>query len=139
MKFLIWFLCILVNALIITGLRYSGVLLGAIPTVLLFVGMMALARFLCKKWDEHQYYRATYAAPPTTRSDEPADENHWKCSCGRIHPLYETSCVCGVSKANAKANPVGAGNWQCSCGKIHPKYVSSCVCGKTKADAVKNP
>ena len=26
----------------------------------------------------------------------------WKCTCGRIHQNYETSCVCGVTKAEVK-------------------------------------
>ena len=26
----------------------------------------------------------------------------WKCTCGKIHKDYEMSCVCGVTKAEAK-------------------------------------
>ena len=54
MKFLIWFGCILAYSLITTALRTSGILLGAIPTMILFGAMMWLAHFLCKKWDEHK-------------------------------------------------------------------------------------
>ncbi len=54
MKALIWFLCIFANALITTLLKESGIILGGIPTVLLFAGTMWLARTLCKKWDTHK-------------------------------------------------------------------------------------
>ena len=53
MKVLIWILCIFANALITTILKESGILLGAIPTMILFAGMLWVARTLCKKWDEH--------------------------------------------------------------------------------------
>ena len=53
MKVLIWILCIFANALITTILKESGILLGAIPTMILFGAMLWLARTLCKKWDEH--------------------------------------------------------------------------------------
>ena len=51
MKILIWILCIFANALISTVLRQSGILLGAIPTMIFFGGTLWVARFLCKKWD----------------------------------------------------------------------------------------
>lgn len=54
MKVLIWFLCIFANALITTLLKESGIILGAIPTMILFGAMLWLARTLCKKWDEHK-------------------------------------------------------------------------------------
>lgn len=54
MKVLIWILCIFANALITTILKESGILLGAIPTMILFGAMLWLARTLCKKWDEHK-------------------------------------------------------------------------------------
>ena len=52
MKVLIWFLCIFGYALSQTLLQVSGgITLGAIPTVILFGGMMWLARSLCLQWD----------------------------------------------------------------------------------------
>lgn len=27
--------------------------------------------------------------------------NGWTCTCGRNHPSYETSCICGVTKRDA--------------------------------------
>ncbi len=54
MKILIWFLCILANASIITVLKQNGVILGAIPSVILFSLTMGCARTLCIKWEEHK-------------------------------------------------------------------------------------
>ena len=52
MKVLIWFLCIYGLGLIVTLLQiYGGAALGAIPSVLLFWGMMWLAKTLCLQWD----------------------------------------------------------------------------------------
>ena len=59
MKFLIWFLCIMVCGLIQAGLSSAGITLGAIPTVLLFAGMSAVARALCKNRDERQMRKAS--------------------------------------------------------------------------------
>lgn len=59
MKFLIWFLCIFANAIITTIIKEAGVILGAIPTVILFGATMWLARTLCKKWDEHKENKET--------------------------------------------------------------------------------
>ena len=33
---------------------------------------------------------------------ETAGVGEWKCTCGKIHKDYEASCVCGVTKAEAK-------------------------------------
>lgn len=52
MKVLIWFLCIFGYALLTTLLQASGdITLGAIPIVILFSGMMWLAKSLCLQWD----------------------------------------------------------------------------------------
>ncbi len=56
MKFLIWFFCILINAVITVLLGYMGVILGGIPTVVLFLLTILAARWLCKKWDAHCIY-----------------------------------------------------------------------------------
>lgn len=53
MKIVIWLVCAFVVSAIVVGLRYAGVLLGAIPMVLLYAGAFALAAFLCKLWDNH--------------------------------------------------------------------------------------
>lgn len=38
---------------------------------------------------------------PTFHPDMPVPENTWKCSCGRYHPQYVSSCVCGLNKHDA--------------------------------------
>ncbi len=53
MKVLIWFLCILGMSIIITLIKEAGVVLGGIPTALLYAAMFWLARTLCRKWDEY--------------------------------------------------------------------------------------
>lgn len=54
MKVLIWFLCIYGLGLIVTLLQiYGGAALGGIPSLLLFCGMMWLAKTLCLQWDIH--------------------------------------------------------------------------------------
>lgn len=53
MKVLIWFLCILANALIIAIFKTNGILLGGVPTMILFGLMFWTARTLCRKWEKH--------------------------------------------------------------------------------------
>lgn len=35
----------------------------------------------------------------------PVSDSQWLCSCGRVHPKYETSCVCGKSKFDNLNSP----------------------------------
>lgn len=56
MKFLIWFLCILANAIITVLINNAGIILGGIPSALMFAATFGLARTLCKKWDAHKEY-----------------------------------------------------------------------------------
>lgn len=72
MKFLIWFLCIFANALITTLIKDAGVILGAIPTVILYGATFWLARTLCKKWDEHKEHKKGKATEKTV--SEPMTE-----------------------------------------------------------------
>jgi len=74
MKVLIWFLCIFANALFTTLIKKAGVLLGAIPTVILYGAACWLARTLCKKWDEHKENKAVNKnVPVQTVQITPAD------------------------------------------------------------------
>lgn len=50
-KCLIWLGFLFVNSAITTGLTYAGVLLGAIPTILLFAVACYAARSCCKAYD----------------------------------------------------------------------------------------
>ena len=106
MKFLIWFLCVLANAIIITLIKAAGIILGGIPTALLFVATLWLARNLCKKWDEHKdgKKRKKDDDEQKTELNAPAyrSASVWKCHCGRMHNDYESSCVCGATKSDAK-------------------------------------
>ena len=68
MKVLIWFLCIFTNALITTLIKEAGVILGAIPTVILYGATFWLARTLCKKWDEHKESKAMEKAASAPKS-----------------------------------------------------------------------
>lgn len=54
MKFLIWFVCIAIYAVVTTALQMSGIILGGIPTFLLFGGTLWLARTISKFWSESQ-------------------------------------------------------------------------------------
>ena len=54
MKILIWFLCLLVYAIITTTFQWNGIYLGAIPTMILFGVALILARSLCKAYDKHK-------------------------------------------------------------------------------------
>ena len=68
MKVLIWVLCIFVNALVTTIVKESGVILGAIPTVILYGVTIWLARTLCKKWDEHKESKTMEKAASVPKS-----------------------------------------------------------------------
>lgn len=50
-KCLIWLGFLFVSSAITTGLAYAGVLLGAIPTILLFAVACYAARSCCKAYD----------------------------------------------------------------------------------------
>ncbi len=54
MKVLIWCICLFSVSFFIQFLKVQGVLLGAIPTFLLYGGAFWLIRILCRKWDEHK-------------------------------------------------------------------------------------
>lgn len=54
MKFLIWFGCFFLNAIITIIINSNGFILGGVPTALLFLGCYFLAKTLCKKWDKHK-------------------------------------------------------------------------------------
>lgn len=54
MKILIWLLCLTIYSLIEVGLQYSGIWLGAVPTVILFGITCTIAYVLCKKYDKNR-------------------------------------------------------------------------------------
>ncbi len=96
MKVLIWLLCIFANALITTLIKESGVILGAIPSVILFSITMWLARTLCNKWDEYKENKADskniHHQPCQTSISE---TNNKICFCRKCgEPLVENSQFC---------------------------------------------
>ena len=54
MKVFIWISCYFVLSIVLTFIRSAGVILGGIPTVLLYLGTFFLAKFLCEIWDERK-------------------------------------------------------------------------------------
>ncbi len=54
MKVFIWCICLLSVSFFIQFLKVHGVLLGAIPTFLLYGAALWLIHVLCRKWDEHK-------------------------------------------------------------------------------------
>ena len=114
MKIIIWVVCVFLNGLLTTIINANGIVLGAMPTVFLLGITILLARTLCIEWDSHKKRKATEQNlpnedhqpinAPNTVVIDPLDEQQfpdgsgWKCSCGRIHPKFETSCICGKSK-----------------------------------------
>ena len=60
MKVLIWIGCFLGLSVIVTLIRSAGILLGGIPTFLLYTGMFWVARKLCELWDNRKdWYNET--------------------------------------------------------------------------------
>ena len=142
MKVLIWFGCIFVATILNTLLGYAtGIKVGY---VLFYFGIYFVARKLCEKWDEHQEAKKRQAefAPK-----QPAAAG-WRCVCGKDHPAYETSCVCGQSKFDAAKQPkpnVAATNLPtapkiCFCRKCGEKLIEESkfcrACGNRIAEIV---
>lgn len=74
MKVLIWFCCILVYSIVVTSLRYAGVILGGIPTALLsFLLVFFPAPALCRAWSRRKKRHSD--SPKVPPSDSPASEN----------------------------------------------------------------
>lgn len=59
MKVLIWIGCMLIPSITTMLFKDSGIILGGIPTGLLYGGAVWLSNKLCKKWD---WYRVTKKA-----------------------------------------------------------------------------
>ena len=68
-----------------------------------WLGIYGLLVVLCKQ-ENHTYYpqrkepgRQDRLQPVTEPQTVP--NGGWKCSCGRAHPVYVSSCPCGMSKS----------------------------------------
>lgn len=148
MKVLIWFGCYFVATIFNTILGYAtGFRIGYLVFYLV-VGFVA--KKLCNLWDEHKAYKeikkrlAAQGHPYAngygyqgqySGSTYPSPMAGWRCACGRFHPKYESSCVCGKSKFNnlqLEADKI------CFCRKCGDKLLdSSRFCRKCGAE-VKN-
>lgn len=76
MKVLIWFLCFFALALIQTIFRMNGILLGAIPTVILFSTTWWAARKLCTLWDARKNAKEQKPAPKKDTEVEGGDVSY---------------------------------------------------------------
>ena len=54
MKILIWVACLLANSIITVVIKANGIILGGIPTFIMYMITFAVARTLCEKWEEHK-------------------------------------------------------------------------------------
>ena len=57
MKVFIWIGCLFANSVVVVLFGYAGILLGAVPTMLLYGATFWLASTLCRKWDLHTIYQ----------------------------------------------------------------------------------
>ena len=54
MKILIWIGCILLYGIVNAMCRAQGIILGGLPTALMFFGIFFLAGTLCRLWDKRR-------------------------------------------------------------------------------------
>ena len=104
-KCLIWLGFLFVSSAITTGLAYAGVLLGAIPTVLLFAVACHAARSCCKAYDrKHAPLPSATDTGEEPKSISPADgaaaeepaerqENREEAKMGEIIQLKNAKSV----------------------------------------------
>jgi hypothetical protein len=94
---------------------------NAIGWLIVAIGLFDVAYFVCKmvssEQDNYNGYTvapsiATSTTSPSVQSNtysvtqdsvRPAAADDWKCTCGKIHKNYESSCACGVAKHEAAA------------------------------------
>ncbi len=78
MKVLIWLGCIVVYSAVVTALRFAGVLLGGIPTVLLALLLVFLpAPALCKWWAKRKMR-------PALQKEQPKERWYTCQKCGQL-------------------------------------------------------
>ena len=54
MKIFIWVACLFANSIITAVIKANGIILGGIPTFIMYMITFAVARTLCEKWEEHK-------------------------------------------------------------------------------------
>ena len=118
MKILIWGSCLFANALLVALLRQLGVVLGGLPTMLLFAAAFYLARELCKNYDKK------------TKKVREENTTSWYCAkCGAMNDGAEKCVNCGISIEASMGM-----DWKCpSCGASNTKFAVLCpTCGFEK-------
>lgn len=96
MKVFIWVGTILLAAIIQTVALWNGIILGAIPTMVLYLGGCGLASGLCKLWD----YRGLRSTIEVTPEEEEIEKPKWVCEkCKSENPTSSRVCKeCGKYK-----------------------------------------
>lgn len=89
MKILIWIACLLVNSIITVVIKVNGIILGGIPTLIMYMITFAGARTLCEKWEEH---KCNKEKRNRVVEDEYADKIGFCRKCGK--KLLENSQFC---------------------------------------------
>lgn len=102
MKVLIWIGCIFCASLVQTIAMQSGIILGGLPTLLLYGAMFFAASALCKAYDERQRNRSAEKAPGdaqggvSTEGDEARSVLYCR-KCGAKLIVGRSVChVCGT-------------------------------------------
>lgn len=116
MNVLIWVATFFVIALIQTLCRINGILLGFLPTVLLYGIGWVIAYRLCKH--------------PTAM---------WQCAnCKQLNSGDMDTCACGHSKEWTFQQPGRNEPWTCAgCGRVHAAAHAKCFCGYSKEWSLK--
>lgn len=122
MKVLIWIGCIFVNAIITTLFKQNGIILGAIPTVLLYLGAVYLARYLCKLWDERKTEKKIQEGKNTFKH-----KNYFCKECGQR--LIDQGKFCNKCGSVVSEPPINDGKFCVKCGTNIAHDVEKChVC-----------
>lgn len=109
MRALIWIGCIFANAIITTLFKQNGIILGAIPTVLLYLGAVYLARYLCELWDERKTKKKIQEGKESFKHN-----NSFCKECGQR--LIEHGKFCNKCGAEVADPPRNDGRFCIRCG-----------------------
>lgn len=109
MKVLIWFICFFVVALIRTSTQESGIILGGLPTALLYLGAYFIARSLCKSLDERKTEKKIQEGKNAFKH-----KNYFCKECGQR--LIDQGKFCNKCGAEVMENPLNDGKFCIRCG-----------------------
>ena len=145
-KCLIWLGFLFVNSAITTGLAYAGVLLGGVPTILLFAVACYAARSCCKAYDRKHAPLPSAAdtgeePKPISPADgaaaeEPAErqENREEAKMGEIIQLPKAKSVQPeqlsrrTNRAASRRNRSFLPSWYWWSCLLHPAACSGIIC-----------